>query len=277
MARAGRTSLVALLVAAGLLAAAGCGANRDSAEEHRRLSLRVEHRPPVRTPAGEEAEVHATIRSSLEAPRLEGWIRILGADGEDERVPLKVTETGDAVAHLPARPRGTVIRYVVEAQDAAGLVVALPRGARDGKAYTLRYEGKSSVVLGGVSWVSALAATLLFLGAGAASVQTMRGRMSAGPAAMLGGFGAAFTILGVLAIGGFHAFQVTGQPWPSRPMLFALSRGDLAIVTLVWLLNLAAGRRLLLDEAPEDAPPGQRAFSVVGAAAGVLTLVFLLL
>ncbi|MBZ0269423.1 hypothetical protein K8I85_14810 [bacterium] len=264
-----------LLLCACVAAVAGCGSHRDSAEEHRRLSLRVEHRPPVRTPAGEEAEIHALVRSSLEAPRLEGWIRILGTEGQEKRIPLKIGETGDAVAHLPAHPRGTVLRYVVEAQDAAGLVVALPRGARDGNSYALRYEGSSSVVLGGIAWISALAATLLFLGAGAAAVQTLRGRMSAGPAAMLGGFGAAATILGVLAIGGVHAFQLTGQPWPPRPVLFAMTRADLGILALVWILNLALGRRLLLDEAPEDAPPGQRAFALVGTAAGILTLVFL--
>lgn len=261
----------------GLCAAIGCG-SRDSAEEHRRLSLRVEHRPPGRTPADSESEIHATVRSSLEAPRLEAWVRILGdREEDDEQIPLRISETGEAVAKLPAHSKGTVIRYVVEARDAAGLVVALPRGARDGKSYSLRYEGSSSRVLGGISWLSAVLGVLFFLGAGAAAAQALRGRMSVGPSAMLGGFGAAVVVLGLLVIGGIHALQLTGNPWPSRPVMFGISRAELGLVALLWVVNLILGRRLLLDEAADDHPPGQRAFAVAGAMGGILTVVFLLL
>jgi len=100
--------------------------------------------------------------------------------------------------------------------------------------------------------------------------------MSAGPSGMLGGFGAALVVVGLLVIGGIHAFQVTGRPWPSSSVILAISRGELALVAAIWIGNLALGRRVLLDEAPEDSPPGQRAFSLAGVVAGVLTLVFLL-
>lgn len=259
------------------LLAAGCGGSRDSAEEHRRLSLRVEHQPPRRVVAGEEAEIRAIIRSSLEAPRLEAWVRVIQDDGTEDRIPLRITETGEAIGRLPAAPRGTVIRYVVEARDAAGLVVALPRGARDGRTYMLRYEGASSRLLGGLSWISALAGVLLFLGAGAASVQTLRGRMSVGPAGMLGAFGALAVILGLLVLGGIHAFQVTGRPWPSTPILLAVTRGELAVVAAIWVGNLVLGRRLLLDESPSELPTGQRGFAVAGAVAGGLTVLFALI
>ncbi len=259
-----------------LLVLAGCSGSRDSAEEHRRLSLRVEHQPPQRVVANEDAELHALIVSSLEAPRLEAWIRVLGPDGAEERIPLRISEDGSAVGRIPARPRGTKLRYVVEARDAAGLVVSLPKGARDGSVYTLEFAGRSSRVLGGIAWLSALLATLLFLGAGAASAQSLRGRMSAGPAGMLGGFGVAVAVGGLLLLGAIHAYQVTGRPWPSSPVVLAISRGDLAIVSLIWIVNLVLGRKLLLDEADEDTPSGQRTFAVAGAVAGVLTLIFLL-
>ncbi|GJM44805.1 MAG: hypothetical protein DHS20C21_16470 [Gemmatimonadota bacterium] len=100
--------------------------------------------------------------------------------------------------------------------------------------------------------------------------------MSVGPAGMLGGFGAAFVVVGLLMIGGIHAFQVTGRPWPGGSVILAISRGELAVISAIWIANLILGRRSLLDEAPNDAPPGQRGFAVAGAVAGALTVVFLL-
>jgi hypothetical protein len=262
-----------LLVTASLV---GCGGDRDAVEQHRRLSLRVEHVPPGRAEAGREAEIHARILSSLESPRLEAWLRIVDGQGEDERIPLVIGPEGTAIGHLPGRPRGTVVRYVIEARDAAGLVVALPRGAADGKSYQLRFEGSSSRLLGGISFLSVLLATLLYLGAGAAGVQSLRGQMSPGPAGMLGGFGAGIVVGGLFLLGGIHAWQLTGRPWPGDPVLFGLSRGDLGIVTLLWVVTLVLGRRVLLDEAPDGAAQGERAFAAAAVAGGALTLLFLL-
>jgi hypothetical protein len=236
----------------------------------------VEHRPPGRVQAGEDAEIHAQIVSSLDTPRLEAWVRLVGADGAEERIPLRIAEDGSAVGRIPARPRGTVLRYVVEARDAAGLVVSLPKGAREGATYSIQFAGRSSRVLAGISWLSAVLASALFLGAGAASAQALRGRMSVGPAGMLGGFGVVVAVGGLLLLGAIHAFQVTGRPWPSAPVILAISRGDLALVSAIWIANLVLGRRALLDEADDDTPRGQRGFAVAGAVAGALTLIFLL-
>jgi hypothetical protein len=254
----------------------GCGSNRDSAEEHRKLSLRVEHLPPVRTSASEDVEIHASVRSSLDGATLEAWMRILHPGGEDERIPFAIGSGGAAIARLPAHGRGQVIRYVIEARDAAGLVVSLPRGAQDGDSYTLRFEGRSSWFLGAISFLSAFFGTLLLLAASVAAVQCLRGRMSAGPAGMLGGFGAAFVIVGLLMLGGIHAYQVTGSIWPRSPMFLSLSRGDLALVALTWVLALVLGRRVLLDDDPEGTPRGERPFATVGVVAGVMLLLLTL-
>ena len=64
--RAGQTLLLTLL----LVASAGCGSGRDVAEVHRRLSLRLEHRPPERALAEQAAEIRARVQSSLESPQL---------------------------------------------------------------------------------------------------------------------------------------------------------------------------------------------------------------
>jgi hypothetical protein len=188
---------------------------------------------------------------------------------------MSLSASGEAVARMPGRPRGHEVRYVVEARDAAGLVVTLPKGADEGKHYTVRFQGKSSRILGGISWFSALAAALLFLGAGAAGLQAYRGRMSPGPAALLGAIGAAFTVFGLLGIGAIHAFRVVGSPWPGDPVLLALSRGDLGLITLLWAANLFLGRGVLLDEEPagETGVPG-RPFALAAVAGGVLTVVF---
>jgi hypothetical protein len=114
--------------------------------------------------------------------------------------------------------------------------------------------------------------TLLFLGAGAAGVQNLRGRMSAGPAGLLGGAGAAVTLVGLLLIGAVHAYQLTGRPWPGSPIFLAISRGDLAIVTALWIANLVLGRSILLDEDVGSPPQGERRFAAVAVAGGVLTL-----
>lgn len=259
-----------------LILMGGCGSNRESAEEHRKLSLRVEHLPPVRTQAGEDAEIHASVRSSLDGAKLEAWMRILNPGGEDERIPFVLGEDGSAIARLPARERGEVVRYVIEARDAAGLVVSLPRGAQDGESYSLRFEGRSSWFLGAISFLSALGGTLLMLAASVAAVQCLRGRMSAGPAGMLGGFGAALVIGGLLLLGGIHAFQVTGSIWPRSPMFLSLSRGDLALVALTWVLALVLGRRVLLDDDPDGVSRGERPFATIGVAAGVMLILFLI-
>ena len=255
---------------------AGCGSNRESAEEHRKLSLRVEHLPPVRVHAGEEVEMHASIRSSLEGAKLEAWVRVLRPGEDDERIPFRIASDGNAVAHLPASERGTVLRYVIEAKDAAGLVVSLPRGSQDGESYTLRFEGPSSWLLGGISFLSALFGTLLLLGAGAAAAQCLRGRMSAGPAGMLGGLGAVLIVGGLLLLGGIHAYQVTGRPWPTAPLFLSLSRGDLALVAFAWILALILGRRVLLDEEPDGVARGERTLAIAGVAAGALLLLLML-
>lgn len=256
------------------LAATPACAPHDAVEEHRKLSLRLEHRPPGHAPAGEDAEIRARIQSSLEGPRIEAWIRILGDSGADERIPLEIGGDGEAHGAIPARPRGTELRYVIEARDAAGLVVSLPKGAAEGRSYRLRFQGRSSRLLGGLSWLAAVAGTLLFVGAGAAGVQTLRGRMSAGPSGLLGGAGAAIVLVGLLVIGAWHAYQLTGRPWPGAPVFLALSRGDLALVTALWIANLALGRSILLDEDVGGAPRGERRFAVLAVVAGVLTVMF---
>ncbi|HMB67834.1 MAG TPA: hypothetical protein VKU85_00935 [bacterium] len=265
-----------LVVALALAVLPACSP-RDAVEEHRKLSLRLEHRPPVRAVAGEDAEIHALIQSSLEGPRIEAWIRILHDEAEDERIAMTLGADGEAHGTIPAQPRGTDLRYVVEARDAAGLVVSLPKGSDEGRTYHLRFQGRSSRVLGGISWISAVLGTLLFLGAGAAGAQNLRGRMSAGPAGLLGGAGAAVTLVGLLLLGAVHAYQLTGHPWPGSPVLLAISRGDLAIVTALWIVNLVLGRSILLDEDVGSPPQGERRFAAIALAGGVLTLVMALL
>ncbi|MCA9752529.1 MAG: hypothetical protein KC591_10085, partial [Gemmatimonadetes bacterium] len=149
-------------------------------------------------------------------------------------------------------------------------------GAAEGKSYRLRYEGSSSRLLGGISALSGFLATLFYLSAGFAGVQCLRSRMSAGPAGMLGGFGVAAAIAGLFLLGGIHAWRVTGQPWPSDPLLFSISRGDLAIVTLLWAVTLFFGRSVLLDETPDGNASGERMFAGAAVAGGVLTLILLL-
>ena len=259
-----------------ILSGAGCDSGRDVAEVHRRLSLRLEHHPPGRADADKDAEIRARIQSSLEQPNLVAWIRIVGeGDQGEKRIPLELTGSGDALGRIPARHRGETVHYAIEAKDAAGLVVSLPDGARDGHTYALRFEGKSSPLLGGAALISAWFATFLYLGAGAAAIQALRGRMSVGPAGLLGGLAATFVLFGVLLVGGIHAFQVVGRPWPSQPIVLAMSRGDLALVTLLWGANLALGRRALLDEEPDGTRFDERVFAAAGAAAGILTLMFL--
>lgn len=265
-----------LLILGVFLGSAGCDSGRDVAEVHRRLSLRLEHRPPESADADKDAEIRARIQSSLEQPQLVAWIRVIGADGSTEkRIALELVDSGDALGRIPARHRGESVRYVIEAKDAAGLVVSLPEGARDGHTYTLRFEGRSSPLLGAVSMLSAWIATFLYLGAGAAAVQALRGRMSVGPAGLLAGLAATLVLFGVLLVGGIHAFQVVGRPWPSQPIVLGMSRGELGLVTLLWGANLALGRRALLDEEPEGARFDERIFAAAGAAAGILTLLFL--
>jgi hypothetical protein len=273
-----RTSLRAafgFLVAVTLAASIGCASNRDVSEVHRRLSLRLEHRPPQRVRAGQDAEIRARIESSLEQPQLSAWIRVIAKDGSEKKIPLEIVDSGDALGHIPGQPKGTTVRYVVEAKDAAGLVVSLPVGAKSGKTYTLHFEGNSSPLLGGTSLASAWLATLFYLGAGMACVQALRGRLSVGPAGLLAGLGALFTLVGVMVVGGIHALQVVGRPWPSGPLFLSMSRGDLALVTLVWAANLGLGRRALLEEEPDPSRLDERIFATAGAAAGVLTLLFL--
>lgn len=273
--RNGRAAGLLLFIA--VLAGSGCGSRRDVVEVHRRLSLRLEHSPPERADADRDAEIRARIRSSLEHPQLIAWIRVTAGDNAEERIPLELVASGDAVGHIPARPRGTVVKYVIEAKDAAGLVVTLPERARDGKTYALRFEGKSSPLLGGVSLLSAWLATLFYLAAGAASIQALRGRLSVGPAGLFAGLGAMLVLFGVLLVGGIHAFQITGRPWPNSPLLLAMSRGDLALVSLLWGGNLALGRRALLDEEPDGTRFDERIFAAAGTIAGALTLIFLVL
>ena len=262
-----------LLLSVGWLAAAGCGPGRESAEEHRRLSLRIEHRPAGRAVAGEDAVIRALVQSTLDTPRIEAWVRILGEDGGDERLPLVLGPDGEAVATLPGRAKGSVVRYVIEASDAAGLLVTLPRGSADGAAYELRFEGSSPRFLGGITWLSAVLAFLFWLGAAAAAVQTLRGQMSAGPPGLLGTLGLAFAVVGLFLIGGIHTGLVTGRPWSPTPIFWALSRGDVAVVSLLWAVNLFLGRRILLDEAPDGNPGGERGFTVLAVVAGALALV----
>jgi hypothetical protein len=259
-----------------LAAALSSCSDRDVVEEHRRLSLRLEHRPPETAVAGQDLEIHALITSSLESPKTEAWVRLVGDPENEKRISMEIASSGEAVGRIPARPRGEEIRYVIEARDAAGLVVALPRGIEDGRSYRVRFEGSGSALLGAVSFLSALGGLLLYLGAGAAGLQALRGRMSPGPAGLLGATGAAVVIVGLLLLGGIHAWQ-TGRPWQSTPVLFALSRGDLGIVTLGWVLNLFLGRRALLDEDSQGARRGEHPFAVGAVfAAGlcVLLLVF---
>jgi hypothetical protein len=272
----GEIRILGLLFATLLLfVGSGC-ADRDLAEEHVKLFLRIEHLPPGRTQADEEVVLRAVIESSLDGSKLEAWVRIVGEGDTDERIRLQIAEGGVGSATVPGRPRGEVIQYVIEARDAAGLVVALPQGADEGKTYSLRFVGESSRILGAISFLSAVLAVVLFIGAGAAAVQNLRGRMSAGPAGMLGGFGVILVVVGLLLIGAIHARQVTGHFWPDTPVLLALSRGDLALVSLVWIGNLFVGRRLLLDEEPEGAPRGERAFAGIAALLAVVSIIALL-
>jgi hypothetical protein len=259
-----------------LMVLGSCG-RQDTVEEHRKLSLRLEHRPPVSVPANEPVDLRATVQSSLEGPKIEVWVRILGADGADgadEILPFTLSGT-EARCVLPARPKGGEVRYVIEARDAAGLIVTLPRGADEGRFYQLRFEGRNSRVLGFLAFLSAAIGTLLYLGAGLAGFQCVRARMSAGPAGLLGGLGVAVTIAGVFLIGGIHAFQVTGHLWPSAPVFFAITRSELGIVTLLWIANLVAGRRVLLDEDLGDTARSERPFALVAVVAAVVTLVLL--
>jgi hypothetical protein len=262
-----------LFLAALAVMLSGCSQG-DLAEEHVKLFLRIEHLPPDRAKADEDVVLRAIIESSLEGPKLEAWIRIegVGENGQDERIPLEIGESGVASATVPGRPRGTVLRYVIEARDAAGLVVSLPQGAEDGRAYTLRFTGEASRLLGGISFVSAILGAVLFLGAGAAAAQSLRGRMSPGPAGMLGAFAVVLVVVGLLLVGAVHARQVTGRFWPDTPLLMALSRGDLAIISLAWIGNLVVGRRLLLDEEPEGASRGEKMFAGIA----VLLALFLI-
>lgn len=264
--------LLALLALAVLSACS----RQDAVEEHRKLSLRLEHRPPARAVADEAAEIRARIQSSLEGPRIEAWVRVLDDAGEDERIAMTIGGDGEARGTIPARPRGTELRYVVEARDAAGLVVSLPKGSDEGRTYRLRFEGRSSRVLGGISWLGAVAGALLFAGAGAAGLQNLRGRMSAGPAGLLGGAGAAIVLVGLLLVGALHAYQLTGRPWPGTPVFLAMSRGDLAIVTALWIANLVIGRSILLDEDVGSPPRGERRFAAIAAVGGALTVLMAL-
>ena len=95
----------------------GCGGSQDTAEEHRKLSLRLEHRPPGSVPAGQEVEIRALVRSSLENARLQAWLRLVG-DGEDVRIPMTLEDGGEARGTIPGHERGDVLRYVIEARDA---------------------------------------------------------------------------------------------------------------------------------------------------------------
>ena len=100
----------------------------------------------------------------------------------------------------------------------------------------------------------------------------MRGRWQTDPAT----FAALSLVLGLFVIGGIHAFQITGHPWPNDTILFSLGRGDLAIAALLWVGNLVLGRRVLLDDEPDAASRGERGFAVTAVVAAVLVLFFTL-
>jgi hypothetical protein len=261
------------LLLASLVTVSGCGRSRETAEEHRKLSLRLEHTPPGKVPAGQDVEIQALVRSSLENPRLQAWLRLVG-DEEDVRIPMTLQENGEARGTIPGHERGVVLRYVIEARDAAGLLVTLPRDAEDGAAFTLTFIGQNSRVLGAVSILSAVLGVLLYLGAGAAAVQSLRGRMSVGPAGLLGGLGALLIVVGLVIVGGIHALRLTGHAWPGSPLFLAASRTDLGIVTLLWIVTLILGRRTLLEEASEADVVRERTFS--SAAVGLAVLLILL-
>jgi len=254
-----------------LLSFAACSGG-DSAEEQRRLSLRMEHDPPGSVPADHDVELVARIKSSLETHRVDAWLRV-DEGGDTRKIPLHIDENGEARGTIPARPRGTVVRYALEARDAAGLIVSLPRQADKGKMYDVRFEGRSSIILSGLTGLSTAMGVLLYLGAGAAAAQHLRGRMSVGPAGLLGGLGVVVLLGGLFLVGGIHAFQVSGTPWPSRPLFLSLSRGDLALVTFVWGIVLYVGREALLEDTPGQSTRGERSLSV----AGILTAALLLL
>jgi hypothetical protein len=257
-----------VLLAMPMVAACSGG---DSAEEHRRLSLRLEHDPPGSVPADHEVELRARVKSSLDTHRVEAWLRV-DEGGETRKIPLQLEEDGEARGTISGRPRGAVVRYALEARDAAGLIVSLPRQAERGEMYEVRFEGKSSILLAGLSGLSTALGVLLFLGAGAASAQHLRGRMSIGPAGLLGGLGVIVLLGGLFLLGGLHAFQVTGRPWPSRPLFLSLSRGDLALITILWGIVLYTGREALLEETPSQGPRGERAIAVAGILAAALLI-----
>lgn len=252
-----------------------CGRGGHVAEEHRKLSLRLEHSPPKSGPADHEIEIQARLRSSLESPRLECWIRVWD-EGDSHKISMRLEGDGEARGRLPSRPRGTVLRYSIEARDAAGLVVSLPKNAAAGKGYEIRYEGKSSPFLAGLAAVGTFAGVFLFFGAAAAGAEHLRGRMSIGPTGLLAGLGVAAIAVGLFVIGGIHAFQVTGFPWPSRPLFLSLSRGDLGLVSLAWTAVLFWGRRTLVDDLPEGAPKQDRVIAVAGIAAAAALVILAL-
>ena len=113
-----RSTCLALLSLVPVVPACSKG---DLAEEQVKLFLRIEHLAPGEVQAGEDVTLRAVIESSLQGPKLEAWVRIVRGEGEsDERIPLQISADGVATAKIQARPRGTVLRYVIEARDAAG-------------------------------------------------------------------------------------------------------------------------------------------------------------
>jgi hypothetical protein len=257
---------------------ASCGNHGDTVEQRRELSLRLAHSPPGRVSADQDAVLDVLVESTLENARVEATIHVLteGPEEGEDTIPVLLDEDGRGSAVIPGRPRGETVRYFVQAGDAAVLVVTLPPNANADHTYTLHFVGPDSRLLGAISALSAAAGLLLFLGAAAAGVQNLRRRMSAGPAGLLGGVGTGLVVLGLLGLGGIHAWRLLGWPWPSDPLFLSLSRGDFAVISAAWTANLVLGRAALLEEDDTGHGPGERSFSAAAVGLGVLTLVLLL-
>ncbi|MFQ6091199.1 MAG: hypothetical protein ACE5OR_00700 [bacterium] len=249
------------------------------AEKRELLSLRLEHKPVHEHIGPGGQQIRAKIISSPELE--EGEAKIFYRKGRDDFISLPMTLTGqenEYVAVIPHQPRGTTVRYYIQASSITGTQVTLPKDALEtGESYELTFKGRASLALLGLHVGGMIGGLLLLLLAGYwASLFLRKGeRLNALAKAAFGG--TVFFFLGGIPLGIAVEYQVYGTVWTGIPVGTDVTDSKTLILVLYWIGVLLLFKGTLFQRGEGKNLVSDRTFAWAVLIGAILTVIAFLI
>jgi hypothetical protein len=235
--------------------------------------LRVYHRTVTEMVGPGQPCVKARIEPAQSVELVVRWIT--PPSSEIQAQGMGPIGSGVYEACLPAREKGTKIKYWIAASNAEGAEVRVPENP--GEFGVLKYKGKASNLVVGAHVLFMFGAFFFMVMSFLAAIEILRGREDKKNAVRSARWVLASSFIGGWPLGFLLNHQTFGMLWEGFPFGYDITDNKTKVIFILWLVSLLLSWGSFIGKGEERDRLGRKAFASAIVACFVVSLVLFIL